>query len=93
MFEGISNLEWLIGAAVASIGAGLIGCLRRHRYLLLILWIVAPAVLLTATSSFDAAGHLFELFVIYLIIPTLPWAVVAVLSFILTRLIVRWLSE
>lgn len=93
MFEGISDLEWLTGAVIAAIGAALIGCLRRRRYLLLILWIVAPAVLLTATSSFDPAGHMFELFVIYLIIPTLPWAFVAVLSFVLTRLIVRWRSE
>ncbi len=93
MFEQISDLEWLAGAVVAAIGAALIAQLRRRRALLLVLWLLAPALLLTATSSFDTAGNLFGLLLIYLLIPTLPWAVVAILSFGAIRLIALLRSE
>jgi hypothetical protein len=91
MFEGISAMEWWSGAAVAAMGAGLIALTsaRRRRYRLFALWLAAPLLLLMASSSLDSIEHALGLALLYLLIPTLPWSLVAVTTFAIVRAGVR----
>ena len=91
MFEGIEPSWWLTAAATAATGAGFVGLVAtaRLRRWLLCLWVFAPLCLAMATSSFRTVEHAVGLLLLFLLIPTLPWSMISLSAYLITRFAMR----
>ncbi len=89
MLEGISCEEWMRGAIVAALGAGLCALVENkgNRCLAFDLWLLGPLALCMATSSFSSMKDATGLLVLFILVPTLPWALISFLSFAAVRLL------
>ena len=88
MFEGIGAAHWLGSAVFGAMVAALIALVPhpRLRPALLLIWLVAPGLVLAGTSPVQDLGGFLLLFLFLQLFPGLGWVMIALPTFLLVRL-------
>jgi hypothetical protein len=91
MFEGISQTSWMAAGIIAVIGGATCGLLQpqRRSFRWLAIWIATPLAFSMLTSSFSSMRDAAGLLILYLLIPTLPWAAASIAAYTSFRLMRR----
>ncbi|WP_114952046.1 hypothetical protein [Sphingosinicella terrae] len=91
MFEGIGAAQWLGSALFGAMVAALIALVPhpRLRPALLLIWLLAPGLVLAGTSSVVDLGGFLLMFLFLQLFPGLGWVMVALPAFLLARMIAK----